>query len=343
MMLAVVIATGVAALACALLVRYSDRLGLIDEPNERSLHQKPVPRSGGIGLLLGLGAGLALLLQQGVLFPAWLGGALAAAAVVALVSLLDDYREVPAGLRLAVHLGASLTPVFCGLSFSSLPFPGFEVPLPGPLGPLFTVLFTAWLINLYNFMDGMDGFAGSMTLIGFAALAGLAALAGQGAYAALAAVVAAAAFGFLLFNRPPASLFLGDVGSATLGYLVAVFILWGHHQQAVDAWLSVMIFSVFIFDATVTLIRRARRREPLWKAHRTHHYQRLVRSGWSHARTTGAAAVLMLGCAASAFWARDLAPWPAWGVVGFWFAVYAAVAVLVARRERAADRQGEPA
>lgn len=333
MTLAFLLAAGVAALGCALLIRYSARIGLIDEPNERSLHLQPVPRSGGLGLLLGVAAGMAALYLQGGSFPAWALQAAAAALAVAVVSLFDDYREVPAGLRLVVHLGASLTPVFCGLSFNSIPFPGFEIPMPGLLGPLFTVLFTAWMINLYNFMDGMDGFAGSMSLIGLATLSGLAALAGQGSYSAMAGVVAAASAGFLLFNRPPAKIFMGDVGSATLGYLISIFILWGAKQGAVEAWISVMVFSVFIVDATVTLIRRALNGEPLWKAHRSHHYQRLVQSGWSHARTTGVAILLMLGCAASAYLGRGAGPTLAWCIVVFWVLLYVALAWLITRYE----------
>lgn len=322
----------VAAVSCALLVRYSALLGLIDEPNERSLHNRPVPRSGGIGILLGIGAGAIWLTRTGSV-PSWAGVIAVAAVIVAFISLIDDYREVPPPLRLAVHLGASSVPVFCGLSFELLPLPGLVIPLPTPIGEVITVLFTAWLINLYNFMDGMDGFAGSMALIGFSALATIAALAGDTSYAALAAVVAGASLGFLLFNRPPASLFMGDVGSATLGFLVAVFALWSNRNGHVPGWMSVMIFSVFIVDATVTLIRRALKREAVWKAHRTHHYQRVVQAGWSHRRTTGAAILLMLASAGTALAVRDAGAAVAWTAIAIWLALYTLVAWLVRRME----------
>src|SRR5262249_53435950 len=144
---------------------------------------------------------------------------------------------------------------------------------------------TAWMINLYNFMDGSDGLAGGMAAIGFGCY-GIAALAG-GDYlcATINLVVAASALGFLCFNFSPARLFMGDVGSVSLGFLAAVLDVVGWLRGDWPVWFGIVVFSPFIVDATVTLFKRALRGARVWEAHREHYYQRLVQSGWGHRKT----------------------------------------------------------
>lgn len=246
-----------------------------DLPNERSLHRQPIPRLGGLGIVLALGAtgyGVAGALQPLL----WL------AAALALISLLDDLRSLPARVRLLAHLGTAALYVF-----TVLPAPTF------PVGVML-VLILAWGINLYNFMDGANGLAGGMALIGFAFLGSAAWLGGDAQLALFALTIAAAALGFLLFNFHPARIFLGDCGSIPLGFLAGALSLWGWRNGTWDWLLPVLVFSPFLADATVTLLKRAASGEKFWRAHRDHYYQRLIRMGWSHRRLAVTAYVLML-------------------------------------------------
>ncbi len=197
---------------------------------------------------------------------------------------------------------------------------------------LFYLIATLWLINLYNFMDGMDGFSGGMAAIGFAALTVAAHFSQKPVMAEFMAVIAVAATGFLLFNFPPARMFMGDVGSATIGFLVAAFSLWGVRDAVFPIWLPLLVFSPFIVDASLTILRRAINREKIWLPHRKHFYQRLVLNGWSHRKTVLCEYVLMLACSVSALfiWRYDLAL-PG---LSAWAFIYAVLALLVERKVR---------
>ena len=267
-------------LVIALMLRFG-RVGPIDQPNHRSLHQVAVPRSGGIGILAGIAVGLLAAPPSVALWVAL--GALV------LISLLDDFRPLPARVRFLVQVGAAslatwtLAPAQWGIA-----------------GQLLAVLAIVWMTNLYNFMDGANGLAGGMAVFGFAAYALAATAAGQTDLAIGSACIAAAAAGFLIFNFDPARIFMGDVGSIPLGFLAAVLGLRGFWSGAWPAWFPLLVFSVFIVDATVTLLRRGLRGEKVWLPHREHYYQRLVRSGWSHRRLALAAYALMLATGGSA-------------------------------------------
>jgi UDP-N-acetylmuramyl pentapeptide phosphotransferase/UDP-N-acetylglucosamine-1-phosphate transferase len=257
------------------------RVGPIDQPNHRSLHQVAVPRSGGIGILAGIVIGLIVAMPPVNLWVA-LGGLVG-------VSMLDDFRPLPARVRFLAQLVAA------GLAAWILVPPEW-----GVVGQVVSVLFMVWMTNLYNFMDGANGLAGGMAVFGFAAYALAASLAGQSALAIWSTCIAAAAGGFLAFNFDPARIFMGDVGSVPLGFLAAVFGLHGLQLGAWPAWFPLLVFSVFIVDATVTLLRRGLRREKVWLAHREHYYQRLIQSGWSHRRLALKAYLLMFATAGSA-------------------------------------------
>lgn len=248
-----------------------------DEPNPRSLHVHPVPRTGGIAIMAAVTAAGALLQAS----LAVLGCAFA----LAVVSFVDDRGGLPAHVRFLAHGAAAAG--------------WLALALPGAPAWLLPVLFLAivWVTNLYNFMDGMDGLAGGMTAFGFGAYAIGFWLAGEAASALFSASVAAAALGFLWFNFHPARIFMGDVGSIPLGFLAAAVGLHGWRDGAWPIWFPVAVFSPFIFDATVTLLRRAARGERIWEAHRTHYYQRLVQLGWGHRNTALAEYALMAGCA----------------------------------------------
>ena len=256
--------------------------GLVhDIPNERSLHDKPVPRTGGIALMAGVLSGW-LLLQ---FWPWW--AVLPALGLFAL-SLVDDVRNLSPKLRLVGHFIAALTVVL----EAGVPLPWF-IPV---------LLFVVWMTNLYNFMDGSDGLAGGMALFGFGFYGVGAWIGGNETFALLNFSVAAAALGFLFFNFHPARMFMGDAGSIPLGFLAAVFGVLGWQAGHWPFWFPLLVFSPFVADATVTLLKRAWRGEKLSQAHRSHYYQRLVQMGCGHRNTALIEYALMLLAGVSALW-----------------------------------------
>ncbi len=157
------------------------------------------------------------------------------------------------------------------------------------------LLFTVWMTNLYNFMDGSDGLAGGMALFGFS-MYGIAALLGDNdTFAMLNFSVAAAALGFLYYNFPPAKVFMGDAGSIPLGFLVAGMGLWGWQLGCWGAWFPLLAFSPFIVDASVTLVKRTLHGVKITEAHREHYFQRAIQMGWRHRQVALVEYVLMLG------------------------------------------------
>ncbi len=291
----------------------SGRVGAIDLPNERSLHAHAVPRSGGLGVLAGLATGL-----MG-------GGYISTALVLCLVTVagvswLDDRHNLPARVRFAVHLLAALALAMSGL-----------LPAWGWAATMAMVLGVVWLTNLYNFMDGSDGLAGGMAVCGFGCL-GLAAItAGANGIAMSCLAAAGGAAGFLMFNFPPARIFMGDVGSIPLGFLAAALGLIGVRDGLWPLAFPVLVFSPFMVDATLTLARRALRGERVWQAHREHYYQRLVQSGWSHRRVALVYYVVMLaagGCAFSLL-GQGFAAWL--GALVVWASVYVLIAFIIDR------------
>jgi len=253
----------------------------MDHPNERSLHVKPTPRIGGLGILAGVGVAAGWLAGAELLQPVLL-----AAFALAAVSVLDDVRGLPVALRFLAHLVAAVACLLAlGLSGWAL--------LAGTLA-------VVWMTNLYNFMDGSDGLAGGMAAIGFGGMALAAWLGDALGLAALCAAIAAAALAFLRFNFPPARVFMGDAGSIPLGFMAATLGIVGAMQHVWPWLFPLLMFSPFIVDASVTLIRRALRGEKVWRAHRSHYYQRVLLLGASHRQLALAAYALMLGAAALA-------------------------------------------
>jgi len=265
--------------------RWSQARALFDLPNARSSHARPVPRLGGLALapVLLLGLGLwAWRLPPGLdgdgrALLAVLGGA----ALVALVSLIDDLRSLPPAVRFPAHLLAGF--VVAGASG------GITLIAAGPLGTVdvtapwslvLAALWVTWFVNAFNFMDGIDGIAGTQALVAGGAWIAYGLVTGAPLLMGAGAVLAGTALGFLAHNWAPARIFMGDVGSAPLGLLLAT-VPWALGRA--DLWLaSLLPLWPFLFDTGVTLLRRAARGERLWEAHRSHLYQRLVIHGWSH-------------------------------------------------------------
>ena len=308
-------------------------LSIFDRPNTRSLHQQTIPRTGGLALLAGIfgGSWLISLFSSSVTGTHWVA-LLFGLIPLAIISLLDDRYDIPVKWRIVVHSWAAFSLVSVGYTLYSLDLPGLTLLLPAELAVFLTLLFTVWMINLYNFMDGMDGFASGMAVIGFSTLAWLGRA--DAGYAAVCLIVAAASAGFLVHNFPPAKIFLGDTGSTALGFLAAACSLWGSKIGLFPFWVALLIFSPFIVDATVTLLRRLLRGERIWEAHRTHYYQRLVLLGWGHRRTVLTEYALMLSCAGSAELAIHLPPTGQAMLAGGWLLIYGLLIWGVGRLEQ---------
>ncbi len=318
------------------------RLRLLDHPNERSLHATPIPRTGGLAILASLTAGLLLELSRTFLvgardtFQSAQGGwILLMLLLVVVVSLWDDWTELPPGLRFLVHgIAAAGVVLGAGLTIDVIAVPRLWVLALGGLAVPLTVLCLMWMTNLYNFMDGMDGFAGGMTVLGFGFLGYLAWSGGDAFLAVLSLLTVGAAAGFLIYNRPPARIFMGDAGSTLLGFLAGSLSVLGIKRGLFDFWVPVLIFSPFIVDATTTLFRRLLRGEKIWQAHRQHYYQRLVLLGWTHRKTVLVEYCLMLACGLSAVLYTRIGTREQLAVLVAWLLIYVALACGVRWAER---------
>ena len=330
----------VAWLCCRLLVHPRNPWQVLDWPNARSLHARPVPRTGGLAILCG-----ALVGAIGDPWRLSLGLTVIAAAItaVALLSWYDDRRGLSPRLRLAVHAAAALAVALMAVRLPPTWLPGIDIALGGPVAVLVAGLFLVWWINLYNFMDGMDGFAGGMAVFGFGALAVLGYRAHDAAFAEVALTVASAAFGFTVSNFPPARLFMGDVGATVLGFAAGVMILAGGERGDFPLWAGLMAFSPFWVDATVTLLKRIARGERLTAAHRGHYYQRLVRAGLSHRSAVLGEYALMAVCGFSTYVAVAASVAVQWAIIAALTALYGVLAVVVRRWERHGQISGRAA
>jgi len=246
---------------------------LVAEVNERSSHTTPTPHGGGIAIAFTWFSGISYLFYTNSIEPS-LYFALMVGIIISVVSYVDDLIELSPKLRLFTQ---SLV-AFLGLYFLG-GFEQFNLFLFTIENPFFTNIFAffmiVWFINLYNFLDGIDGYAGSEAL--FLALAAFTLFGG-----AHFLVLVAAVLGFLVWNWHKAKIFMGDVSSTLLGYNVAIFTIFYANEQSSNFWIWIILFSLFWFDATLTLVRRYKNGEKLSQAHKKHAYQRLVQSGWAH-------------------------------------------------------------
>ena len=286
----------------------------VDHPNARSLHTTPTPRLGGIGIIAGVAA-------AGCYSATDIDASLLIALALLIgISLLDDLRSIAVKWRLCAHVASA------ALATSVL------LQAYGWWSVLIATLATVWMINLYNFMDGSDGLAGGMTVIGFGSYGAAALAGGDISFAAINWSIAAAGAGFLCVNFPPARIFMGDVASIPLGWLAAVSGIAGYLRGDWPLWFGLVVFSPFIIDASYTLLRRLLRRARVWEAHREHLYQRLIQSGWGHRRTTLAEYALMLLCGGGAIFASRLDQAFQLTVLGVLALLYAALVAALERR-----------
>jgi len=263
---------------------YSLKHQIIDIPNGRSSHTIPTPRGGGLAFVVVFLVGISLLFCLGILelrvFLALLGGG----CLIAAVGWLDDRRGLSALVRLCFHFVAAIWAVSWleGVPNLSLGFTELESSW---WGSVLAVVGMVWLINLYNFMDGIDGIAGTEAVTVSAVAAIL--LWSQASNLAIPCLLlAAAVLGFLIWNWPPAKIFMGDVGSGFLGFVFAILAIWSENSGAVPLLIWLLLLGVFIVDATVTLVKRMARGDKLYEAHRFHVYQLAVQAGYSHKQVT---------------------------------------------------------
>jgi Fuc2NAc and GlcNAc transferase len=323
----------VAALACAVallswlltgaLRRYALAQRLLDHPNERSSHTVPTPRGGGVAIVVAFCAGVLLLLATSHVQPRGAWAILGAGLGVAIVGFVDDHRHIAARWRLLAHFVAAAWALVWLGGLPALPLAGTAIDL-GAIGSALAAVLLVWLLNLYNFMDGIDGIAGTEAITVAAPGAALWWLATGSAEALVPLLLAAAAFGFLLWNLPPARIFMGDAGSGFLGLVFGVLAVWSAHQQPQLFWTWLVLLGVFVVDATVTLLRRLWRRERVYQAHRSHAYQYAARVHGGHRPVTLAVAAINL------LWLAPLAALIALGAIDGLLALAVAYAPLVA-------------
>jgi Fuc2NAc and GlcNAc transferase len=273
--------------------RWSLRRNLFDIPNERSSHTEPTPRGGGliIDAVCLLVFFIYCLIFQTNAYWSYFAGAL----IVALISWLDDLFSVSSLWRFLCHSLAAILVVWSLGFWDSVYIPFAGTIQLGQIGQIITFFWIVWMINAYNFMDGIDGIAGVQALtagFGWLLVGILLGIEHAGFYGG---VVAFSSLGFLIHNWQPAKIFMGDVGSAFLGYTFAVLPLIALKETNKESFLlpviAVTLVSMFVFDSLITLFKRLIKREKVWQAHREHIYQRLIIGGFSHRFVAGLYAV----------------------------------------------------
>jgi Fuc2NAc and GlcNAc transferase len=287
--------------------------GVLDIPNDRSSHRVPTPRGGGIAIaMVTVAASIFLLWRSALdlqLFLALTGGGI----VVAFIGYLDDRRPLSARIRLAAHLAAALWALACLGGLPPMRFGDHIVSL-GWAGYVVGALGIAWTVNLFNFMDGIDGIAASEAVCIAWGAVSLALVMGQSvAVSAMAMVFGGVCCGFLVWNWPPAKIFMGDVGSGYVGYVLVVLALGAARGNPTVLAVWVILGGAFFCDAFITLMCRLVRGERIYQAHRSHAYQRLARR-WGNHRTVTLAVVCvnllwLLPCAWLAAARPELAAW----------------------------------
>ena len=264
----------------------------LDEVNERSSHIQPTPRGGGLSIVLVMAASIAAAPLYSSMPTNWAWSMTLGGLLVALIGFVDDLNHVAARYRLAAHFGAASLVVWTvgsvTLDWIGLGWPPFET--------FVSVVMIVWLINLFNFMDGIDGIASSEAICVWIALALIAQLTEPAwGLTPLAILAAASIAGFLVWNRPPARIFMGDVCSGFLGFVLGSLVVAAWQTSPHLGIAGLILLAVFVTDATVTLLVRLMRRERIYEAHRSHAYQILARRWDSHRKVTIAAIFLTLG------------------------------------------------
>jgi UDP-N-acetylmuramyl pentapeptide phosphotransferase/UDP-N-acetylglucosamine-1-phosphate transferase len=267
------------------------RLAIMDHPRDYSSHTEAVPRTGGLAIWLGVLAGMVCTIRPCPTFLVAVGITLP----ILLISFVDDLLALPPLPRMFVHLVTAGAAVWLiGLPPLELGLPYVRVSIPPLVSLPLAVLLVAGFANFFNFMDGINGAAASQGILGGLTLSVLLLWSGAGVEALIAAAVAGGCLGFLPHNYPKARLFMGDVGSVGIGFALMMLAFAGARHTCIPPIAFLLPVGVFTYDALFTLTKRAVSRKKVTQPHREHHYQLLIRCGWSHVRVTMLQLVLML-------------------------------------------------
>jgi Fuc2NAc and GlcNAc transferase len=281
---------------------YALKKDILDHPNHRSTHQRSTPRGGGIVFLVLWSVFLLTLYFFNMIKIRYLLSFLPAVALIGTTGFCDDRHHVRVRWRLLFQLLAVVYTLFLIGGFPSI-YVGIGVIHWGWFGHIFIALALLWSINLYNFMDGIDGLAAIEALFVFGFGGYFIWHAGGISLAWAAWGIAGIVFGFLCWNKPPAKIFMGDAGSTLLGFLVGLFAIIGEIKYRVPALLWVILYGVFWFDSTLTLIRRLFHGDKVYQAHRLQAFHRLISVGWSTKKVLLGVAILNINLVFLAFWA----------------------------------------
>lgn len=264
---------------------YALSRSLMDIPNGRSSHSVPTPRGGGVSVVLAYLAALALLASAGTMHWSDTVPLLGSGALIALIGFLDDHGHVAARWRLLAHFTSAGWALFWIGGLPTIELMGFDLDL-GWLGHLLAAVYLVWVLNLYNFMDGIDGIA-SVEAVSVCLGASLVYwLTGHDQIILPPVVLAVAVLGFLYWNFPPARIFMGDAGSGFIGIVMGVLSLQAAWAASELLWVWLILLGVFIVDATFTLGRRLLRGDKIYEAHRSHAYQYAARKARRHLPVT---------------------------------------------------------
>lgn len=258
---------------------------LVAKVTDRSSHSIPTPHGGGIAIAITWIIGLFYLYyNEGI--DSQLFFALLAGLIISFISFLDDIYELSAKVRLIVQSLVAITGLILLGGLNTIDF-GFFIIDNQIVTNIFAFLLIIWFINLYNFLDGINGYAGSEAV--FLSFAGFIIFSDSHFLILMVSVL-----GFLFWNYNNAKIFMGDVGSTLLGYTIAIFALYYTNNNSLNLWIWIILFSLFWYDATITLLRRKINKEKLSVAHKKHAYQRLTQSGWSHLKVTNFSIIINL-------------------------------------------------
>lgn len=251
-------------------------LPILDNPNPRSLHNIPTPRTGGIVIMFSISVTLLVLNNIDGVYTS-INHIMLTATSVALVSFFDDIYDVSAKYRFIIHLFASSLFVIFIIPIESSSIVGLLNNINEYVLLSVFVIFLTWVINLYNFMDGIDGMASTASIVGFIFFAALGYINGNVEFFLFTLIIAASYSGFVIFNFPPAKIFLGDLGSSTTGFLAGASILWAVSQHIFTIWQGILVFMPFLLDTTITLFKRIAIGRNVWEAHNEHYYQEMMK------------------------------------------------------------------
>lgn len=291
--LSVIVIVLLSLVLTALLRKYALARSLMDVPNARSSHSIPTPRGGGVAIVIAFLVAVSILAWVGHLSAAFLIAIIGSGGLVAVVGFMDDHGHIAARWRLLGHFVAAGWALFWLGGLAPLTIMGWSFN-PGPIGQVLAAFYLVWMLNLYNFMDGIDGIAGVEAVTVCLGMSVIYALSGHTGLSWESLLLAAAAAGFLCWNFPPAKIFMGDAGSGFLGIVLGLLSIQGSWASPQLFWCWLILLGVFIVDATLTLIRRLLRGEKVYEAHRSHAYQFASRDYGRHSPVTLAVGAINL-------------------------------------------------